>query len=144
MFEVAKNQELEGGVGKKKSSLYWYGKWTHEWKKVKWMKDEDFVCIGYIPKERGMISLVLAKYGTENRLHIITHVTLGVSRMKMEQGGVKEGKYLLEEIPDDHKNVIWLEPLVCTIEYMPSDKEGYRQAVFKGFREDKLPEECRG
>lgn len=33
--------------------------------------------------------------------------------------------------------------MVCTVEYMPSVKEGMRQAVFKGIRDDKLPEECR-
>lgn len=33
--------------------------------------------------------------------------------------------------------------MVCTVEYMPSEKEGMRQAVFKGIRDDKLPEECR-
>lgn len=143
LFEMAKEQELEGVVGKKKSSLYWFGKRTQDWKKVKWMKDEDFVCVGYISKEHGIISLVLAKYDAENQLHVVTHVTLGVSRMKMKQHGVREGKCLLERIPIGHENAVWLEPVVCTIEYMPSDREGYRQAVFRGFREDKLPEECR-
>lgn len=60
----------------------------------------------------------------------------------MIQAGVREGKCPLNQVPADHKDAIWLEPIVCTIEYMPSDKEGYRQAVFKGFRDDKLPEEC--
>lgn len=142
LFDMAKEQQLEGIVGKKKESLYWFGKRTKEWKKVKWMKDEDFVCIGYIPKEQGMTSLVLAKYDNENRLHIVTHVTLGVSREKLRQSGVREGKCVLESIPDNHKDAVWLEPVVCTISYMPSDREGYRQAVLKAFREDKLPEEC--
>lgn len=143
LFEMAKQQELEGVVGKKMSSLYWFGKRTKEWQKVKWMKDEDFVCIGYIPKEQGMTSLVLAKYDESGRLLIITHVTLGVSRMKIKQGGIREGRCVLEKIPDDHKKAVWLEPVVCTVAYMPSERGGYRQPVFKGFREDKMPEECR-
>ncbi len=143
LFAMAKEQELEGIVGKKKSSLYWFGKRTQDWKKVKWMKDEDFVCVGYIPKEHGMISLVLAKYNAENQLHVVTHVTMGVSRTKMKQHGVREGKCLLERIPLGYENVVWLEPIACTIQYMPSDREGYRQAVFKGFRGDKMMEECR-
>lgn len=88
LFELAKNQALEGVVGKKKNSRYWFGKRTQEWRKVKWMKDEDFVCIGYISKELAMISLVLAKYDDKHQLHIITHVTLGVSRAKLKQSGV--------------------------------------------------------
>lgn len=143
LFEMAKEQRLEGVVGKKKSSLYWFGKRTKEWNKVKWMKDEDFVCIGYIPKEQGMTSLVLAKYDDKGQLRIITHVTLGVSRMKMEQGGVREGNCPFAQMPDGHRNAVWLEPVTCTIEYMPSDGKGYRQPVFKGFREDKAPEDCR-
>lgn len=143
LFALAKEQKLEGVVGKKKSSLYWFGKRTQDWKKVKWMKDEEFICVGYIPKEQGMISLVLAKYNNENRLHLVTHVTLGVSRTKLKQSGVREGICPFDMIPSGHEKAIWLEPVVCTIEYMPTDRDGYRQAVFKGFREDKLPEECR-
>lgn len=143
LFEMAKQQELEGVVGKKMSSLYWFGRRTKEWQKVKWMKDEDFVCIGYIPKEKGITSLVLAKYDENDILHVITHVTLGVSRMKMKENGVQEGWCRLEQIPDGHERAVWLEPVVCTIEYMPTEREGYRQPVFKGFREDKQPEECR-
>lgn len=107
------------------------------------MKDEEFICIGYIPKEQGMTSLILAKYDENDILHVITHVTLGVSRMKMNESGVQEGQCRLEQIPNGHEHAVWLEPMVCTIEYMPSDKDGYRQPVFKGFREDKVLEECR-
>lgn len=35
LFALAKEQKLEGVVGKKKSSLYWFGKRTQDWKKVK-------------------------------------------------------------------------------------------------------------
>lgn len=142
LFELAKNQALEGVVGKKKNSLYWFGKRTQEWRKVKWMKDEDFVCIGYIPKERAMISLVLAKYDDKHQLNIITHVTLGVSRAKLKQNGLQEGVCPFDVVPYGHEKAVWLKPIVCTIEYMPSEGAGYRQAVFKGFRDDKSPKEC--
>lgn len=140
LFDMAKQQKLEGVVGKKKNSLYWLGKRTKVWKKVKWMQDEDLICIGYMPKEHGMTSLVLAKYDSENRLKIVTHATLGVSRQKIKD--IPEGACPLDRVPDGYHATIWLKPIVCTIEYMPSDKSGYRQAVFKGFREDMLPEEC--
>lgn len=71
-----------------------------------------------------MTSLVLAKYDSEDWLRIITYVTLDVSRQKMIQVGIHEGACPLKQIPNDHKGTIWLEPVVCTIEYMPSDKEG--------------------
>lgn len=142
LFEMAKQQELEGVVGKKMDSLYWFGKRTREWKKVKRMLDEDLICVGYIPKEHGMTSLVLAKYDSEGQLKIVTHVTLGVNRQKIREAGVEEGICPVSQVPDGHEDAVWLKPMVCTIEYMPSEREGYRQAVFKGFRDDKLPEEC--
>lgn len=63
--------------------------------------------------------------------------------MKMKGGEVQESWCRLQQIPNGHECAVWLEPVVCTIEYMPSEKDGYRQPVFKGFREDKCPEECR-
>lgn len=142
LFELAKQQELEGVVGKKMESLYWFGKRTKEWKKVKRMLDEDLICIGYIPKEHGITSLILAKYDNEGQLRIVTHVTLGVNQQKMQQAGVEEERCPFSQVPVGHEGAVWLRPMVCTIEYMPSERDGYRQAVFKGFRDDKLPEEC--
>ncbi|WP_099467754.1 ATP-dependent DNA ligase [Konateibacter massiliensis] len=142
LFNLAKQQQLEGVVGKKKNSLYWLGKNTKEWNKVKVMKDDDFICIAYIVKEKAT-SLVLAKYDINNNLVITNHVTLGVSLSKLKQNGATPSKCPLNDIPKGHENATWIKPLVCTVEFMPSNKEGLRQAVLKGFRDDKSPEECR-
>ena len=37
------------------------------------------------------------------------------------------------EIPKGYENAIWIKPVVCTVEYMPSAKNGLRQAIFKRF-----------
>ena len=143
LFNLAKAQQLEGVVGKKKNSLYWYGKRTKEWKKIKFMADYEAVAIGYIIKSNNMTSLVLAKYNSDNQLVITNHVTLGVSLPKLRQQGLKIGECPLSKIPKGNDDTIWIKPMVCTVEYMPSEKEGLRQAVFKGIRDDKAPEECR-
>lgn len=143
LFELAKQQNLEGVVGKRKDSLYWFGKRTKDWKKVKVMADYEAIAIAYIPKPNNMTSLVLAKYDNSGNLIITNHVTLGVSLSKLKQYGMKRSSCPFQEIPKGHENAIWIEPMVCTVEYMPSEKEGLRQAVFKGIRDDKLPEECR-
>lgn len=143
LFEIARQQKLEGVVGKKKDSLYWFDKRTKEWCKVKWMKDEDFACIGYIPKPNHMTSLVLAKYDDSNVPVMVTHVTLGVSLTKLRQYGIKNTYCPYRIVPDGCENAVWIKPITCTIEYMPSDNINYRQAVFKGIRDDKLPQECR-
>lgn len=143
LFELAKQQNLEGIVGKKKDSLYWFGKRTKDWNKIKVMADYEAIAIAYIPKANNMTSLVLAKYNTNNRLIITNHVTLGVSLSKLKQYGIKYSNCPFSEIPKGHEYAVWIEPVVCTIEYMPSEKGGLRQAVFKGIRDDKFPEECR-
>lgn len=143
LFELTKQQNLEGVVGKKKDSLYWFGKRTKDWNKIKVMADYEAIAIAYIPKANNMTSLVLAKYNTNNRLIITNHVTLGVSLSKLKQYGIKYSNCPFSEIPKGHEYAVWIEPVVCTIEYMPSEKGGLRQAVFKGIRDDKLPEECR-
>ena len=143
LFELAKQQNLEGVVGKKKDSLYWFGKRTKDWNKIKVMADYEAIAIAYIPKPNNMTSLVLAKYNANNSLIITNHVTLGVSLSKLKQYGIKYSNCPFLEIPKGHENAVWIEPVVCTIEYMPSEKGGLRQAVFKGIRDDKLSEECR-
>lgn len=143
LFELAKQQNLEGVVGKKKDSLYWFGKRTKDWNKIKVMADYEAIAIAYIPKPNNMTSLVLAKYNANNSLIITNHVTLGVSLSKLKQYGIKYSNCPFLEIPKGHENAVWIEPVVCTIEYMPSEKGGLRQAVLKGIRDDKLSEECR-
>lgn len=143
LFELAKQQNLEGVVCKKKDSLYWFGKRTKDWNKIKVMADYEAIAIAYIQKPNNMTSLVLAKYNANNSLIITNHVTLGVSLSKLKQYGIKYSNCPFLEIPKGHENAVWIKPVVCTIEYMPSEKGGLRQTVFKGIRDDKLPEECR-
>lgn len=143
MYEVAEQECLEGIVGKKKNSLYWFGKRTKDWRKCKVMSDREFIVVGYIPKVNHMTSLVLALFDENNKLIITNHVTLGVSLSKLRESGMTVAECPFIEIPKGHENATWIRPMVCTVEYMPSEKEGLRQPVFKGIRDDKLPEECR-
>lgn len=143
LFNLAKEQRLEGVVGKKKDSLYWYGKRTKDWKKIKFMADYEAIAIAYIPKPNNMTSLVLALYNRDNELVVTNHVTLGVSLSKLRQQGLETSECPLRSIPKDLEEAVWIKPMVCTVEYMPSDRDGLRQPVFKGIRDDKVPEECR-
>lgn len=77
LFQIAKEQGLEGIVAKRKDSLYFQGTRTRTWLKMKNMMDDDFVVCGYIYKENNMISIVLGKY-RDGLLTYQSHVTLGV------------------------------------------------------------------
>ena len=51
LFSLAQQQGLEGIVAKKKDSLYFLGKRTKTWLKMKNLMDDDFVVCGYIYKK---------------------------------------------------------------------------------------------
>ena len=142
MFELVKQQQLEGIVGKKKESLYWMGKRTREWKKIKWMKDEDFICLGYLPKQEHRHSLILAKLRSDGEFELTGHVTLGVSLRKLWERGLTTTDCPLPSVPKGYENAVWLTPFVCTVQFMPSKTGGMRQPVFKGIRDDKGINDC--
>lgn len=144
-YRLAVQQELEGIVAKRRDSRYIFGKRTKDWIKIKNLLDEDFVVCGYIQKENNVISVVLGQY-KENTLIYKGHVTLGVStedfRAMAAQKRIDFPPF--QETPPGNENAVWIEPnLVCTVKYMMKTGTGsMRQPVFKGLREDKLPEEC--
>jgi bifunctional non-homologous end joining protein LigD len=144
LFELAKEKGLEGIVAKRKDSLYWQGKKSKDWIKCKVMHTEDCVICGYIPKENNMTSLILGQYN-DNALVYKGHVTHGVSLRILNKHRYKTTiKSPFGYIPKGNEDSIWLEPeLVCIVESMPTEKEGFRQPVFKGIRDDKEPFECK-
>lgn len=143
LFELTKNQGLEGIVAKKKVSKYWYDKRTKEWIKCKIMWSVDCVVCGYILKGNQMCSLVLGQYDQGNLVYK-GHVTLGVSLRILNKYSYKIIDHSpFGEIPKGNEEAVWIEPeLVCIVESMPSEKESFRQPVFKGFRDDKAAIEC--
>ena len=144
LFNVAKQQGLEGIVAKRKDSLYFQGKRTKTWIKIKNLMDEDFVVCGYIYKDNHMISIVLGQY-RDKELIYKGHVTLGVGGNAFAQ--IKMLPRIdrpVFDVPAGNENAVWVTPaLVCVVKYMHKTKNGgMRQPVFKGLREDKSPEEC--
>ncbi len=148
LFDVAKAQNLEGIVAKRKDSLYIQGKRTKEWIKIKYLQDDDYVVCGYIHKDNHMTSIVLGQYRGDE-LEYKGHVTLGVGGKPFQRILATprlEGPPFAAAPPPGHGNedAVWLEPsLVCTVKYMHKTKNGgMRQPVFKGLRADKAPENC--
>lgn len=148
LFRLTKEQGLEGIVAKEKNSLYFQGKRTKAWLKIKNLLDADFIVCGWIPKQNHMTSLVLGQY-RDGRLEYKGHVTLGVGGeafAKIKAQPCMDQPPIEGPIPPGHGNekARWLVPsLVCTVEFMAyTSSGGMRQPVFKGMREDKAPEEC--
>lgn len=144
-YNLAEQQELEGIVAKRKDSKYYLDRRTKDWIKIKYLQDDDFVVLGYVPKENSMNSIILGQYRA-NELIYKGHVTLGVGGEPFRKIQALDKIHCpFSEIPKGNEHAVWVEPkLVCTVKYMmKTESGGLRQPVFKGLREDKAPEECR-
>lgn len=143
LFELTKEKGLEGVVAKKKDSKYRFDKRTKDWIKCKVMSHDDCVICGYIYKANNMTSLVLGQYN-KNELVYKGHVTLGVSLRVLNKHKYRRIDYSpFGYVPKGNENAIWIDPeLVCIVESMPTEKGSFRQAVFRGIRDDKTPIEC--
>ncbi len=144
LFNLVKEKGLEGIVAKRKNSLYWQGKKSKDWIKCKVMSTDDCIICGYILKANDMTSLVLGQYDG-NTLIYRGHVTLGASLRILNQHKYKVIDYSpFGFVPEGNNDAVWLAPeLVCIVESMPTEKESFRQPVFKGIRDDKLAKECK-
>ena len=137
-FELAKNENLEGIVAKKKDGLYHIGKRTHDWVKIKVMQDEDLLILGYTPDENGDVKDLILGYEENEKLKCKGSVYLGIS--KEERAIIKnfaknnKGK----QVSDKYKNAIWIKPkLIGTVQYMQETESGnMRQPVWKGLKID--------
>lgn len=138
-FELAKKEELEGIVAKRKDGLYHIGKRSREWIKIKVMQDEDLLICGYQPDENGYVKdLILGYYDEDNKLQCRGKVFLGVSaeKRKIVNDFAKKHKVNTAGF-DKYKNAVWIKPeLVGTVHYMhETENGGMRQSVWKGLRE---------
>lgn len=142
LFRLADERELEGVVAKRSDSRYYPGKRTKDWIKFKRMADEDFIACGYIRKNGNIYSIILGK-SDRNGFVYKGHVTLGVSAATVGNLRRWPGQpFMAYPSGSGNESAVWVYPeKVCTVEYMPNTKNSLRQAVFKGFREDMVPED---
>jgi len=144
LYNAASGQGLEGVVAKRKDSKYYFGKTTKNWVKMKALLDEDFIVCGYYMKAGNMVSVILGAY-SEGEIIYQSHVAMGVSRQdfKIIASSEKVSKSYYSDFPD-FEDAVWLAPrYVCKVEFMErTSGGGLRQPVFRGLRDDKIPEEC--
>lgn len=134
LYRLAESMDLEGIVAKRSNSLYYPGKRTKDWVKIKYMQEEDFIAAGYIQKEGPFISLVLGRQ-QEGGLAYEGHVTLGVSGEQVRK--METSTHCpFGPLPPGNESAVWFDYMpLCTVKYMKrTSKGGMRQPVFKGFR----------
>ncbi len=141
-------REFEGVMAKEKESLYYPGKRSKVWLKIKLFKSLEAVIIGYTSKKRALSSLVLGIY--DDTLKYVGRVGTGFDQATIDML-LKKLKPLIRKTPyaksylsiSKADTITWVRPkLVAEVKYLEFTKQGIlRSPVFMKLRFDKNPEE---
>ncbi len=155
-FEAIKGLGLEGMIAKRLDSQYLAGKRTNDWRKIKAMRTQDCIVLGWTPgagsRANAFGALLVGAWRDEDRRELvwIGQVGSGFSGQLLEQ--IQRTLESLE-VPDPPvddpelaavRGAHWVRPeLVCEVEYLEMTHGGrLRAPSFKGLRPDKLTEDC--
>jgi bifunctional non-homologous end joining protein LigD len=151
-FELAKENGIEGIVGKKKDSVYEVGRRSKNWVKIKTSTRQEFVIGGWTESEksRSFKSIVFGYYEGD-RLIYFGHAGHGFKETGMPALLKKFRALEIPESPfanetDRTEKVHWIKPeLVAEIDFATTTKAGKirHPAIFLGLREDKTPKDVK-
>jgi bifunctional non-homologous end joining protein LigD len=152
-YKAAKELGLEGVIAKRAASRYQPGKRSEDWRKIKILKIQDCVILGWTPGQRGrseVFGALLVGAYVDGKLRWIGQVGTGFTDQMLHDlmARLKEVEADRPPIDDPElrkvKGARWVRPeLVCAVEYLQMTGIGkLRAPSFKGIRTDKLPEDC--
>jgi bifunctional non-homologous end joining protein LigD len=145
-FEIARKNNLEGIIAKKKDSVYIPDSRAKTWLKIKIEERHEAVICGYARKkdsDRLFSSLMLGVYEGGQLKYLGqsgTGYTAAVQKELMaKMKPLITNKTPFQKTPVVSGDVVWLKPaLVCEVKYAELTNEGImRHASFQGLREDK-------
>ena len=154
MLHHTKELNLEGIIAKKKTSLYKEGTRSRDWLKIKNIKTQDCVVIGYtegLGRRKNVFgSLLLAIYNpAKKKFTFVGHSGSGFDDESIELiysklQKIKTDTMPIENLPYKNRDTVWVEPVfVAEIKFTGWTKDGIMRApIFLRFRDDKSPEEC--
>ena len=154
MLQHTKKLNLEGIIAKKKTSPYEEGTRSRDWLKIKNIKTQDCVVVGYTEglgrRKNAFGSLLLAIYNPlKKTFTFVGHSGSGFDDQsikliysKLEK--IRTHTMPIESLPYKNRNTVWVEPaFVAEIKFTGWTKDGIMRApIFLRFRDDKSPEEC--
>lgn len=145
-FEIAKKNNLEGIVAKKKDSVYIPDSRAKTWLKIKIEERHEAIICGYTRKKDTdrLFSSLLLGINENGKLKYLGQAGTGFTAA-MQTDLMKKMNPLItkknpfDEEPDVSSPITWLKPmLVCEVKYAELTDEGVmRHASFQGLREDK-------
>jgi bifunctional non-homologous end joining protein LigD len=146
-FEIARENNLEGIVAKKKDSIYIPDSRSKTWLKIKAEQRHEAIICGYTKKrdsDRLFSSLILGVY-EKDKLIFIGQAGTGFTQQGQQDLVKKMKPHITRNCPFDEEpvlsdSVVWLKPfLVGEVKYTELTPEGImRHASFQGLREDKV------
>ncbi|MFL5788521.1 MAG: DNA ligase D [Flavisolibacter sp.] len=145
-FEIARRNNLEGIIAKKKSSVYIPDARVKTWLKIKAEQRHEVIICGYTKNkesDRLFSSLVMGIY-KNGKLNFIGQTGTGYTSTLIEELMKKMRPLVTKNCPFPTEPAtgaptVWLKPfLVGEVKYTELTKEGLmRHASFQGLREDK-------
>ncbi|WP_336787728.1 non-homologous end-joining DNA ligase [Paenibacillus sp. MMO-177] len=149
LFDVVKQQQMEGIVLKRINSSYAIGKKREDWLKVKNFQDLIAVIGGFTLNHNTVNSILLGLYDSDGRLHYVGHTGTGKMtvndwrELTEELKGIVTARLPFAKLPQRHRDVIWVRPeKTVKIKFAEWTEGGsLRQPSIEGFVEFP-PEEC--
>ena len=156
-FDAAEQVGLEGIMAKKADSAYHAERRSKEWLKIKVQRRQEVVIAGFTRNQgtsKVFSALILGVYEGK-KLRYVGKVGTGFSDTQQRELMTRFKPLITDKVPFDAEpdvdkpsrfrpqrlgaNPTWLKPkLVCEVNYAEVTSEGlFRQASFKGLREDK-------
>jgi DNA ligase D-like protein (predicted ligase) len=158
LLAAAREQQLEGIVGKRRDSIYEPGKRSGAWIKHRVNLGQEFVIGGYFPGPHGIDSLIVGYYDG-NQLRYVARTRNGFVPASRRQVFSKLKHLVTPTCPfvnlpetrrprfgeelnaEKMKKAVWLKPeAVAQIEFLEwTDADRLRHSKFVGLRDDKGP-----
>jgi bifunctional non-homologous end joining protein LigD len=154
ILEHTKRLNLEGIIAKKKTSPYKEGTRSRDWLKIKNIKTQDCVVVGYTVglgrRNNAFGSLLLAVYNPAKKtFKFVGHSGSGfddnlIELIYSKLQKIKSNTMAIESLPYKNRETVWVEPLfVAEIKFTGWTKDGIMRApIFLRFKDDKSPQEC--
>jgi len=156
LVSAAREQGLEGVIGKQKDSLYQPGKRSGAWIKYRVNRGQELVIGGYVPGGHGVDSIVVGYYKGD-ALAYVARVRNGFVPASRRQLFAKLQPLAIPKCPfgnlpetrrshwgegltaEGMKRCVWVRPkLVAQIEFLEwTESDHLRHSKFVGLRDDK-------
>jgi bifunctional non-homologous end joining protein LigD len=145
---------LEGIIAKRKLSRYYEGRRSREWLKIKNIRTQDCVIIGYTQgegnRQNAFGSLLLAVYNPSDKSYkFVGHAGNGfdyktIKEIISDLQEIRTSTMPVKFLPYKNRATTWVKPvLVAEIKFAQWTEEGIMRApIFLRFRSGKRPEEC--